>query len=249
MSGRRVTDVADLPILELRHVECEGPGAYAQYLSAAAPVHTVRLWKEPLPNHVNFAAVIAMGGPMGANDRHRVEWIDEEIAYLARAVETRVPVWGVCLGAQLLAAALGARVYTGAVPEVGVLDVEMTSAAEVDPVWAALPRSFRALQWHGDSFDLPDGAVRLASSPAYANQLFRHGNSYGVQFHLESDLASAGQWLEIPEYVTSLEQAHGAGAAERLLMDIEASEPWTVQHAGTVMQGWLSRVFRDGGSQ
>lgn len=244
-----MTETADFPILELRHVESEGPGAYDAYLNAAATVHTVRLWKEPLPSHVDLSAIIVMGGPMGVNDGRRVEWINEEIAYIARAVEAGVPVWGVCLGAQLLAAALGARVYTGDVPEVGVLDVQMTPAAKSDPVWSGLPRSFPALQWHGDSFDLPDGAVRLAGSRVYTNQLFRYGNSYGVQFHLEADRALAGQWLEIDEYVTSLEQSQGAGAAERLLLDIEESEQATVAHAGSVMRRWLATVSRSRKSQ
>ncbi|MEP7092217.1 MAG: hypothetical protein ABI776_19095, partial [Nocardioidaceae bacterium] len=69
-----MTETADFPILELRHVESEGPGAYDTYLNAAATVHTVRLWKEPLPSHVDLSAIIVMGGPMGANDGHRVEW-------------------------------------------------------------------------------------------------------------------------------------------------------------------------------
>lgn len=237
-----MTATTPLPILELRHVESEGPGAYEKFLRAAGAVHTVRLWKEPIPDHHEFSAIIVMGGPMGVNDRERVPWINEEIGFIKQAVRAGVPVWGVCLGAQLLAAALGARVYTGQLPEVGVLDVTMTAETETDHVWAGLPRSFPALQWHGDSFDLPTGAVRLASSPAYTNQLFRYGNSYGVQFHLEADRALAGKWLEINEYVASLEQACGPGAAERLLANIDQSESSTVAHAGSVMERWLKEI-------
>lgn len=245
MSRWTVVEMGNLPILELRHVECEGPGAYQASLSAVRDVRTVRLWKEPVPNHVDFSALIVMGGPMGACGGPGVEWINEEIAYIARAVEAGVPVWGVCLGAQLLAAALGARVYTGDVPEVGVLDVQLTPAAQVDPVWSGLPQSFPALQWHSDTFELPDGAVRLGGSVAYPNQLYRYGNSYGIQFHFEADRALAGQWLAIDEYVVSLEQAHGRGATERLLADIEESEPSTVANAETVMQHWLANIFPD----
>ena len=96
------------------------------------------------------------------------------------------PFFGACLGSQLLAASLGARVYAGAAPEVGLLPVTLTDAALADPVFAGLPRELLTLQWHGDTFDLPDGAVALASSPAYPNQAFRWGaRAYAVQFHLE----------------------------------------------------------------
>lgn len=233
-----------LPILELRHVESEGPGAYSELLSAFAEVRTVRLWKEPVPEDLGFCAIIVMGGPMGANDVDRFPWIAKEIELLARAAGRGIPVWGVCLGAQLLAAALGARVYAGDVPEVGVLEVQLTPDAETDPVWSGFPARFPVLQWHGDTFDLPDGAVRLAHTSAYGNQLFRHGNSYGVQFHLEADRALAGRWLEIDEYVASLEHACGPGAADRLLADVAESESSTVQHATTAMRRWLS-IVRD----
>lgn len=231
-----------LPILELRHVESEGPGAYERHLRAAGELQTVRMWKEPVPDHVGFSAIIVMGGPMGVNDSEQVSWISQEIDFLARAVGAGVPVWGVCLGSQLLAAALGARVFTGQVPEVGVCEVMMTPQAAADPVWSMLPPSFAALQWHGDSFDLPSGAVRLASSPAYENQLFRHGNSYGIQFHFEADRALAAQWLEMDEYVESLEQACGPGSAKGLLDDIEQSESLTVEYAGVAMTRWLESI-------
>ncbi len=235
-----------LPILELRHVECEGPGAYEKFLRAAGEVCTVRMWQESVPDHLDFSAIIVMGGPVGVNDSERVPWITQEIDFLVRAVGAGVPIWGVCLGSQLLAAALGARVYTGEVPEVGVLDVTMTPEAESDGVWADLPPSFEALQWHGDSFDLPSGAVRLASSPAYDNQLFRYGNSYGIQFHLEADRALAAQWLQIDEYVESLEQVCGSGAAEDLLDDIERTESSTVEYASAAMGRWLELIHGEG---
>ncbi|MEZ5150261.1 type 1 glutamine amidotransferase [Rhodococcus zopfii] len=228
--------------LELRHVECEGPADYLPALERFGPVHTVRLWREPLPETVDYRGIVVMGGPMGVNDGALVPWIDDEIAYLRSALASNVPVWGVCLGAQLLAAALDAKVYPGQVPEVGVCDVELTDASAADPVWGELPASFPTLQWHGDTFDLPTGATLLASSPAYPNQLFRHGRSYGVQFHLEAGPDVAAQWLAIDEYRRALEDTLGAGAAEEMLAELGSVHTQTSAQAHAVMTRWAESI-------
>jgi GMP synthase (glutamine-hydrolysing) len=233
-------------ILELRHVEPEGPAAYLPVLREYGQVETVRLWQEPLPRHRDWTAVVVMGGPMGANDGAELPWIDEEIAFLREAVAAGTPVWGVCLGAQLLAAALGARVRTGEQPEVGVLPVRLTGDGAADPVWGGLPESFPVLQWHSDTFDLPADAVLLASSPQYPHQLFRHGNSYGIQFHLETDGTSAGQWLGIEDYRQSLEQVLGAGAAPELLAALHGVETGMVRQAQSAVRGWLEHCVLPG---
>ena len=179
---------------------------------------------------------------MGANDGAAVPWIDDEITYLRSALASNVPVWGVCLGAQLLAAALNAKVYSGEAPEVGVCDVELTDAAAADPVWGDVPASFPTLQWHGDTFDLPAGATLLASSPAYPNQLFRHGRSYGVQFHLEAGPDVAAEWLAIDEYRRDLERTLGAGAAEAVLAELGSVHTQTSAQAQAVMSRWLESL-------
>lgn len=121
--------------LELRHAQCEPPAAYSPVLATYGDVQTVLLGTDPIPAHVEFDAVIVMGGPMGVGDQDDIEWLVSEIAYLRALVDADVPIWGVCLGSQLLAAALGARVYTGSVPEVGVEDVTLTEAGALDPIW------------------------------------------------------------------------------------------------------------------
>ena len=152
------------------------------------------------------------------------------------------PYWGVCLGVQLLAASLGARVYPGPEPEVGLLPVSLTGEARSDPVFGEAPHELVTLQWHGDTFDLPDGAVRLASSPAYPNQAFRLERAYGVQFHLEVSAEMAREWAEVPEYVASLEHTLGREAAPAFLGSIEerADEMRTVGRA--LFERWLDRV-------
>jgi GMP synthase (glutamine-hydrolysing) len=226
-------------ILVLQHVDCEPPAAYTSELGRVGEIHTVRMGLDALPAGTNFAAVIAMGGPMGVGDRDHFDWIDAEVDYLRRALAEGLPVWGVCLGAQLLAAALGAIVYTGAVPEVGVDRVRLTAAGKEDPVWGSFDAEFPVLQWHSDTFALPAGAELLASSDTYLHQVFRHGTSYGVQFHIEASHDLASQWLEIPEYRASLEQAHGPGAASGFLAQLKKAEHTILAQAANAMSAWL----------
>ena len=228
-------------VLVLQHIACEPPGVYEDVLrERGARLHRVELDEgEPLPGHHDFAAIVVMGGPMGAYDGALHPWLDEEQRYLRTAVEAKVPVFGACLGSQLLAACLGARVYRVDPPEVGVLPVELTTDGREDPVTRALPASFQTLQWHGDSFDLPAGATLLASSPAYPNQAFRAGpTAYGVQFHLEVTQAMAEEWATVPAYEQSLEAVLGPGALAGLLADFGAERAAMHRHARTLFEAW-----------
>jgi GMP synthase (glutamine-hydrolysing) len=233
-------------LLVLQHIACEPPAAFEDELrSRGLDVARVELDEgEPLPDWRDFPAIVVMGGPMGAYDEAEHPWLAGEKRLLREAVEADVPVWGVCLGAQLLASALGARVYPGDTPEVGLLPVHLTPEAADDPVFGSAPSSFPTLQWHGDSFDLPDGATLLASSPAYPHQAFRVGRSYGLQFHIEVPLELATEWGEVPAYAQSLESTLGAGALDRLLADVADNASVTVPLARSLFGRWLERVVR-----
>jgi GMP synthase (glutamine-hydrolysing) len=213
--------------LILQHIACEPPGAFEDVLrDRGAELHRVELDEgEPLPAGDGFDLIVAMGGPMSANDEAEHPWLVAEKRLIREAVTAGVPFWGSCLGVQLLASSLGARVYPGPAPEVGVLPVTLTDEALADPVFAGLPAELPTLQWHGDTFDLPEGAVLLAGSPAYPNQAFRYGDrAYGVQFHIEVSRAMAREWAEVPAYVEYLERTLGPGSAERLFADFDAAE-------------------------
>lgn len=200
-------------VLVLQHIACEPPGVYEDVLrERGAEICRVELDEgEPMPHDPSgFDAVIAMGGPMSATDDLTHPWLTEEKQAIADAVRAGVPFFGVCLGAQLLAASLGARVYQGSRPEVGVLPATLTEAGRRDPVFSVLPAELPTLQWHGDTFELPAGAVRLAGSSAYPNQAFRVGaTAYAVQFHLEVSRAMAVEWAAVPEYANALEAIEG----------------------------------------
>jgi GMP synthase (glutamine-hydrolysing) len=232
-------------ILVLQHIACEPPGVYEDILhEREARLHRVELDEdEHLPDWREFDAVVAMGGPMSVNDDAELPWLREEKRTIGEAVRAGVPYWGACLGVQLLAASLGARVYPGHAPEVGILPVTLTDQALADPIFAGLPRELLTLQWHGDTFDLPAGAIALARSPAYPNQAFRWGErAYGVQFHLELDSDLAREWAAVPAYSDYLDRVLGPGSLPRLLAELEANAATMRGHGRRMFERWLDDV-------
>ncbi len=226
----------------LQHIVCEPPGVYEDVLlERGAAIHRVELDEgEPLPDWREFEAIVAMGGPMSVNDDAELPWLTREKGAIGEAVRAGKPFWGACLGVQLLAASLGARVYAGPRPEVGLMPVALTDEALSDPVFAGLPRELLTLQWHGDTFDLPDGAVRLAGSPAYPNQAFRWGShAYGVQFHLEVSVEMAREWAEVPAYAESLVRVLGPGSLPRLITELEERSGEILEHGRGMFSRWL----------
>ena len=230
-------------VLVLQHIACEPPGVYEDVLRERdAELIRVELDEgEPIPD-TPVDAIVAMGGPMSVNDEAALPWLADEKRYVAAAVRRGTPFWGVCLGVQLLASSLGARVYQGEVPEVGLLAVELTDEAADDPVFGAVPSPLVTLQWHGDTFDLPHGAVRLAGSPAYPNQAFRFANAYGVQFHLEVSTEMAREWADVPAYAASLERVLGPGATSDFVSSIEACAEEMLGHGRELFARWLDSV-------
>jgi GMP synthase-like glutamine amidotransferase len=235
-----------MSVLVLQHIACEPPGVYEDVLrERGAEILRVELDEgEPLPASADVDAIVCMGGPMSATDDDSLPWLASEKSFIADAVREGIPFWGVCLGVQLLAASLGARVYPGPAPEVGVLPVEVTEEGRNDPVFSALPPDFMTLQWHGDTFDLPEGAVRLVGSPAYPNQAFRIGKSaYGVQFHVEVSSELAREWGDVPEYRESLERMLGPGALDDLVSRLEGHGDAMSGHARTLFERWLDHAL------
>jgi GMP synthase-like glutamine amidotransferase len=228
-------------VLVLQHIACEPPGAYEDVLrERGATIHRVELDEgESLPDRVDFDAIVAMGGPMSVNDEDEHPWLRDEKRLIGDAVREGIPYWGACLGVQLLAASLGARVYAGPEPEVGLLPVTLTDAGRADPVLEGLPAVFTTLQWHGDTFDLPERAVLLAGSTAYPRQAFRFERAYGVQFHLEVSLEMAHAWAEVPAYAESLDRVLGPGSLPSLIGELERRGPEMLDHARTMFAGWL----------
>lgn len=173
----------------LQHVPFEGLGSIDAWLCArGARVSSTRFHESAdLPDVATLDLVVAMGGPMSVNDDARLPWLSAEREFIARAVSRGTSVLGVCLGAQLMARALGAPVYRNTEKEIGWWPITgMADDANV-PAWARKGAESTVFHWHGETFDLPPGATWLARSEACAHQAFQLGRrAIGVQFHLET---------------------------------------------------------------
>jgi GMP synthase-like glutamine amidotransferase len=176
----------------LQHVAFEGLGSIEPWLAARGikPGFTRFFANDPLPSVDDLDLVIAMGGPMSVNDEAALPWLRDEKRFIADAVAHGTPTLGVCLGAQLIASALGARVFQGPSKEIGWFPVQGVSAPE--PAFR-FPSECVAFHWHGETFDLPDGAVRLAGSRACAHQAFQLArHAIGLQCHFEVTVDGVG---------------------------------------------------------
>ena len=218
----------------LQHTPTEGPGRVAELLAARGMACDVRALHrgDPVPAALGDGELlIVMGGPMGVADAGSPAYpfLAPEIALLAACVARDQPVLGICLGAQLLAAGAGARVYPNTRPgpdgrpvparEVGWGEIDLVGAGR-EPVLAGLPERPPVLHWHGDTFDLPAGAVHLASTPLCRNQAFRLGRrQVALQFHCELDPATIGTWVR--EDANYVRDANGPDGGARILADTE----------------------------
>ncbi len=185
-------------IVILRQAAHESGGTLETVIDAAGLAYRyVDLYQE-IPARLPLdraAGLVILGGPMNVDEVDRYPFLGPEVSWIRQAVENRVPTLGICLGAQLLAKALGSRVYPADFKEIGWYSIEMTPAAADDPLLAQTGTR-TVFQWHGDTFDLPHGAVHLARSPLCENQAFRYGPSaYGLQFHVEMTAAMIDTWL------------------------------------------------------
>lgn len=172
----------------LQHVEFEGLGCIEPWLEQNGhAVSCTRLWAgDELPAIGTIDGLIVMGGPMGVYDEDRFPWLADEKACIREAIAQQKPVLGICLGAQLIADALGSRVWKNDQKEIGFFPILGNPEHEVSNHWK-LPDEMAVFHWHGDTFDLPAGAIRLASSEATENQAFIYQtNVLALQFHLET---------------------------------------------------------------
>jgi GMP synthase (glutamine-hydrolysing) len=175
------------------------------------------------PSLEGYAAVIVLGGPMNSDQIDSFPNLITEVEILRTAVEKGLSVLGICLGAQLLARALGGTVSRNRLREIGWHDVELTAAGRDDPVFSAFAKQQSVFQWHEDGIGLPPGAVCLARSTASEVQAFRYGeHAYGLQFHLEVDASLIERWLTVPENRRILMDEGGHGTAEHIRRETPA---------------------------
>jgi len=187
-------------VLVFQHDPFEDLGFFSEVLEKQRTAYRVlRLFHGEMPaeDWERIGALIILGGPMSVNDEEEYPFLRWEKRIIRAAIDEAVPVVGICLGAQLIAVTLGTTVYHGRVKEIGWSPISITPHGQVDSLLGYLPENATVFQWHGDGFELPSGAIRLASSVNYKNQAFRVGkNVYALQFHLEVTPPMIARWID-----------------------------------------------------
>lgn len=204
----------------LQHVPFEGLGSIAAWAAARGyQVSATRLYQnEVLPSGDSFDWLIVTGGPMGVHDEADYPWLIEEKRFINQTITAGKTVLGICLGAQLVASVLGARVYRNAHTEIGWFPIQLTAQARESSLFSSLPSSLDVFHWHGDTFDLPAGAVHLARSAACEQQAFvLDERIVGLQFHLEMTKQTAGDLIH--HCRTEIVPARFIQTAEEMLAD------------------------------
>ena len=235
-------------VLVLQHVAHEGPALIAELAAERGwPVTVIHSGAgEAVPTDLPAGtALVVMGGPMGVGDLAdpRYPFLAAEVALLRTLLQRDHPILGICLGAQLIAHAAGARVYPNEhlgqrVREVGWGPVDVL--VPNDPVLAGLDSQVVVLHWHGDTFDLPSGAIHLASTPLCRHQMFRLGRAYALQFHAEVDPTIVARWADLDADYVRL--ANGPDGVPHLLAETERCWPLAAA-AGRTLVGNLLGSF------
>jgi GMP synthase (glutamine-hydrolysing) len=200
-------------LLVLQHVAYEILGTLDPLLrSSGFRIHYVNFGRYPdaQPSLEGYHGLIILGGPMNVDQVDQHTHLVTELNLIREAIYKGFPVLGVCLGAQLIAKALGAEVRRNQEKEIGWYSVSLTRDGKDDPLFAHFQDTERIFQWHGDTLQIPKGAVHLATSPTCTNQAFRYGdNVYGFQFHLEVDEPLIERWLRVPVHKKEIEDSRG----------------------------------------
>jgi GMP synthase-like glutamine amidotransferase len=189
-------------VLVIKHVEIEGPGLIEYCLrQEKIPYRIVNLETGArLPKINDLSHIIILGGPMNVYEEDRYPFLRDEDLFIKEAIQRGKAILGICLGAQLIAKALGAKVFKAPVKEIGWYDVSLTDEGTKDPLFSSLPKKFSVFQWHEDTFEIPKSAELIVTSPSVPHQAFRYGERvYGLQFHLEVTEEMIREWVEASE--------------------------------------------------
>ena len=240
---------SQIKVLYIQPVGCEGPDLIDEALPASVEREMCRpAIGQPLPERPDtYSAIVVLGGPMGVYETEKYPWIKDLIDLLSHALETEVPILGICFGSQALAAAAGAEVRPTGRQEIGWGKIEHSGKSSKDDLLSGFPSPIEVFHWHGDRWDLPDGAVLLASSEACDHQIFRIGqNTYGFQCHLEVRPETPPIWVEA--YHDQLLALPAGPSPEEILDQTARFAPILRPHALRLFARFWSCVLGDGAS-
>ncbi|MFL5627388.1 MAG: type 1 glutamine amidotransferase [Ktedonobacteraceae bacterium] len=198
----------------------------------------IKAEETPLPDPGRYNAIFALGGPQHANDPY--PYLEQEKALLRQVVEQDIPYLGICLGAQLLASAMGAPVTRHHTTEIGFFEVQLTDEGKSDPLFAGLPGYQQVIHWHEDTFAIPPGALHLVTSPDTPNQAFRIGKrAYGLQYHIEVTPQMLDTWFGHPDYKKEIMRVSSPDVLTAIAQDIPKRYPLYRKHTRILFENFL----------
>ncbi len=199
---------------------------------------------QSVPDPTTYSAMIVFGGPQNANEDEKYPYFLQEKAALRIAIEQHIPVLGICLGGQMLASVLGGIVKKHTITEIGFSEVQCTDEGKHDPLYEGLAGHQLVYQWHEDTFTIPPGAVRLATSEKTENQAFRYGrNAYGIQYHIELTPAMLETWLHEASLKEEIVNAVGNNEYERIMSERPQHFVLYQEHTRVMFENFL-RIAR-----
>jgi len=212
-------------VLMLKHISIEGGGTIEDYLKSNRWEIEKRELQDgngnSVPSKLDYDAIIILGGPMNVYEEDKYPFLKDEDRLIKEAIKKEIPTLGICLGAQLIAKAAGAKVTKNKVKEIGWYKVSLTDAGKKDPVFKGLGESFYVFQWHGDTFGIPENGKLLATAELCTNQALRVGkNIYGLQFHMEVTDKMIYEWIDT--YDEELQSLRGVIDVEKIRRDTKS---------------------------
>ncbi len=219
-----------MSVLIIKHIEIEGPGLIEDCLKQEKiPYQILNLNPNiRLPKPDSFTHIVILGGPMNVYEEDRYPFLKDEDLFIKEAIQRGKSILGICLGAQLIAKALGAKIFKAPVREIGWYDVSLTEIGSQDPLFSHFPKTFSVFQWHEDTFEIPNGGKLIVTSTAIPHQAFRYGeNAYGLQFHLEVTEEMICEWVKTYEEEFESQQSSPSSKAEILIETETKIETYT----------------------
>ncbi len=228
-------------VLALQNYWDDPPGYLGEIMQEHdIPCDIVSVDKDAIPDPARYSAIIALGGPQNANAHDKFPYLLREKELLRVVVEQDIPYLGICLGGQLLASALNAPVTRHHLTEVGFFTVELTNEGKKDPLFQGLPGYQQVIHWHEDTFALPGGAIKLASSENTANQAFRVGHrAYGLQYHIEVTSDMFDIWFGEEDLMLNMSHAIEQAVFEQVKRDRLTHYQLYLEHSRIVFENFL----------
>ena len=228
-------------VLALQHVWDDPAGYLGELLQEYRVAYdVVHVETEPIPDPTTYGALLVFGGFQHANDDERYPYFVQEKQALRKAVEQDIPLLGICLGGQLLAHVLEGSVKRHILTEIGFTQVQLTEEGKTDPLYEGLPGYQEVFQWHEDTFDIPPGAVLLATNTTTENQAFRYGRCvYGLQYHIEPTPEMLNTWIHHPEFNAEIIKILGEEKYHALERELLTHYPTFRHHTQILFRNFL----------